>query len=214
MVILLMGPPGSGKGTQAELICQHYAFEHVSTGDLIRAEIASDSEHAGAMRALINRGKLISNELIFALIINKVCDSSKNYLCDGFPRTHEQAVMLDDFLSLQGMKVDAAVNITVPDMVIVQRLSGRLTCRVCKSIYNVHYNPPLLPDVCDNCSSPLEKRTDDSADIVAARLADYHVQSMPILDYLGRKGGLFYVAGDRAPGDVFAEVEKILKKDH
>ncbi len=214
MVIVLMGPPGCGKGTQARFVCQGYPFVHVSTGDLVRAEIASSSHDSIQMKSLINAGKLIPNEMVFNLIMKSLSDPSRSYLCDGFPRTLDQAVMLDAFLNESGLKVDAVVNINVPDEVILKRLSGRLSCGVCKTIFNSHFNPPVQKDTCDNCSARLERRSDDAPAVVTARLSDYHMKSVPILDYFRSKNVLFDVSGDRSSGDVFAEVEKILKKDH
>lgn len=213
MVVLLMGPPGCGKGTQSKFICEEFTFNHISTGDLIRQEIASGSERAKALKDTISKGELVSDDVIFALLGDRL-QGSDNYLFDGIPRTLAQAKELESLLNRLEMKIDAAINFDVPDADIVKRLSGRLTCADCKSIFNLHFNPPAKVGVCDNCGGELVQRVDDTPEAVQNRLNGYHKLSTPVLDYLQGLEVLSRVDGARAPERVFADVEKILKKQH
>ncbi|USO01058.1 MAG: nucleoside monophosphate kinase [Alphaproteobacteria bacterium] len=214
MVVLLMGPPGCGKGTQAKLLVEKHGFSHISTGDLIRAEAYSQSDRARDLRETIDQGNLVSDEIILDLVSEKLSNPQKAYLCDGFPRTLSQVYGLDTVLCNKSMRISAVVHFHIPDDLIIERLSGRLSCVQCKAIYNLLYNPPTNNLICDACGANLLQRSDDEPAAIRKRLTLHHEKSAPILAVYEGRGILHTISGAPSPEAVFGALEKILKNTH
>ena len=208
MILVLLGPPGSGKGTYASILTGRLGIPHVSTGDLVREEVKAGTEVGKMIEEYNRRGELVPDGTILELLKKRVSkpDCSKGFILDGFPRTLKQAE------ALEGMaKVDAVVNLDVPDEVIVDRLSSRLICRNCGAIYNEKTLKPKRPGVCDKCGGPLYKREDDKPDVVKERLKVYREKTKPLIDFYERRGLLVNVRCEEAavpPGRVADKIEK------
>jgi adenylate kinase len=183
MYLILLGAPGTGKGTQATVIAQKFGWTHVSTGDMLREEVARGSELGAKAKGFMDAGALVPDDLVIAMLVDRVNRDtlSKGFVFDGFPRNLAQAQALDKALDQDGKRIDMALNITVPDEELVQRLSGRWLCRSCGAIYHEVTNPPREPGKCDRCGGELYQRDDDKAETVRARLE----KQMPPADLLG-----------------------------
>lgn len=202
-VVILLGPPGSGKGTQAVRLTKELGIPHISTGDLFRENMSKDTELGKRAKSYINSGKLVPDELVLEMLFDRVSrpDAANGYLLDGFPRTLPQAEALDKHL---GMNTNLVVlDLEVPDEVIVKRAEGRLTCKGCGSVYNRHFSPPAKEGVCDKCGGELIQRPDDRAEVVQERLRVYHNQTKPLVEYYAKKGVLSHVDGTQSPDQVF-----------
>ncbi len=185
MKLILLGPPGGGKGTQAKRIIEKLKIPQISTGDLLRAEAASGSSLGKKLKEYMDLGKLGPDDLIIEIIKNRIAqpDCAKGYIFDGFPRTMPQALALDKITS-----VDVALNIKVPDHEIVGRLTSRRTCKKCGAIYNLKSIPPMVAGKCDKCDGELFQRDDDNEKTVMNRLNIYHTQTAPLIDFYRKKG--------------------------
>lgn len=202
-VVILLGPPGSGKGTQAVRLTKELGIPHISTGDLFRENISKDTELGKRAKTFMNAGKLVPDEVVLDMLFDRVSrpDCEKGYLLDGFPRTLPQAAALDKFLA---SNVDLVVlDLEVPDEVIVKRAEGRLTCKSCGSVYNRYFTPPVKEGVCDKCGGELIQRPDDKAEVVQERLRVYREQTFPLVEYYTKKGVLKRVDGTQSPDAVF-----------
>jgi adenylate kinase len=211
--IILLGPPGAGKGTQAKRLEEKYGLIQLSTGDMLRAERASGSELGRRVQAIMDAGQLVSDDIVIALIAARIdqLGQSKGVILDGFPRTVPQAEALDQMLREKGLKLDHVIEMTVDDSVLVDRISGRFSCKKCRASYHDRTHLPKVPGTCDVCGShEFERRADDNAETVKARLVAYHEQTVPILAYYRAKGLLRSVDGMAAIDDVTAQMEKIL----
>lgn len=202
--VLIMGPPGAGKGTQSSHLVEHYGLRHISTGDLLREVVASGSDLGVEAKRCMDAGNLVPDELIVGMIRELVdtLDAQTGILLDGFPRTEPQAVALDAMLDALGRGVDVALDIKVPDDVIVERLSGRWICRVCGTPYNVNTRPPKVPGVCDIDGGELYQRDDDTPEAVLNRLEVYERQTAPVTDHYRKADVLVEIDGDQAARDV------------
>lgn len=209
-VIILLGPPGSGKGTQASKISEALRIPHISTGDLFRENLKKDTELGKRARVFMDKGQLVPDEIVLEMLFTRVAqpDSRKGYLLDGFPRTIPQAEALDRHLD-KGTKV-LALNLDVSDETIFKRMAGRLTCRSCGNIQNRFLSPPQKAGICDKCQGELYQRTDDAEDVVKERLRVYHNQTEPLISYYQKKGVLINVNGENPPEQVFKELMKSL----
>ena len=208
-VIILLGPPGGGKGTQAVRLSADLRLPHVSTGDLFRENRAQGTELGKRAQGYMDSGKLVPDELVLDMLFDRVSrpDCQGGYLLDGFPRTIPQATALDARL---GPKVSVqAVNLRVPDSVLVERVVGRRTCKQCGNIHHIKNSPPKVAGRCDKCGSELVQRTDDSAEVVQKRLATYREQTQPLEGYYQKKGCLSEVDGNRAPDEVFSALKRL-----
>lgn len=203
-VVLLIGPPGAGKGTQAGTVARLVDVAHVASGDLLREVIKQDSESASQIRAYMDRGELVPDELTLGIVMARLAerDAENGFILDGFPRTVIQARALDERLAAEGRHLDRVINLVVPEDVLLARLSGRWLCRDCHTSYHAIFSPPTTPGVCDRCGGPLYQRADDTLETAKRRLEVYDQATRPVLDYYGKTGILVEVPGDRSVGEV------------
>jgi len=215
-VLILLGPPGAGKGTQARMLEDKFGLVQLSTGDLLREAVAAGTEAGQQAKAVMESGGLVSDEIVLAILKDRMAepDIQKGAILDGFPRTAKQAAALDNLLEEQGMRLGAAISLEVDDEAMVERVSGRYTCAACGEGYHDSFKQPAVAGVCDKCgSTEFKRRADDNAETVGARLAAYHEQTAPLITYYQEKGALKRVDAmgeiDRIAGDLSAIVEDV-----
>ncbi len=214
MVIILLGPPGVGKGTQAVRLAEELYAAHVSTGDLLRAARREGTELGQKAQAYMDAGDLVPDELILGLVREHLAgiEPGTAVLFDGFPRTTAQADGLGGVLGELGRRVDGVILFEAPDETLVKRLSGRRSCPDCGAVYNVYYNPPGAEDTCDRCGGSLVHRADDAPDTVTRRLEVYRDQTAPLVaHYDGQAAPLVRVRADRAVDDVYADFREAVE---
>ncbi len=210
MNLILMGPPGAGKGTQAKRLEKNHGIVQLSTGDMLRAEAASGSTIGHKVKGIMDSGNLCPDELIIELIASRIEkeDGRNGFILDGFPRTPRQAEALDKMLKAKGMKIDHVIELAVDDGVLVKRITGRYTCAKCGTGYHDEFQKPAKPGVCDKCGGrEFNRRADDTAETVRARLKAYHEQTAPVIAYYRKKGVMKSVDGMAAIDDVAAAVD-------
>ena len=214
MKIVLLGPPGAGKGTQAEVLTKKLLVPHISTGDMFRAAIKNGTAMGIEAKSYMDRGQLVPDEVTVGIIKDRIAqpDCSGGFLLDGFPRTIAQAEALDQLLADKG-GLDAVLNISVPLEKLVERLTGRRMCRKCGAIYHMLYNAPAKEGVCDACGGELYQRDDDKLETVTNRLDVYEAQTAPLIGYYEQQGKLFTVNGDQPINAVLADLGKALGQD-
>ena len=212
MKIIMLGAPGAGKGTQAKKIAEKYSIPHISTGDIFRANIKNNTELGQKAKTYMDKGELVPDELVVDLIMDrfKEADCANGYVLDGFPRTIIQARKLADICSMFNFKIDAVINLDIPEDVLVKRLSGRRTCADCGKSYHIVYNPPKKEGVCDVCGGELILRDDDKAETVKKRLDVYHEQTAPLIAHYKEAGSLHEIDGTQDIKVVFEEIKSIL----
>jgi adenylate kinase len=211
--IVLLGAPGSGKGTQAERIAPAFGLPHVSTGDILRGAVKGGTELGVAAQRFMDSGELVPDAVVIGIIRERLIepDTAAGFMLDGFPRTLEQAAALDEMLAGAGRALGLVLLIDVPEEELVQRLAGRRACRSCGRGYNVVFDPAKVEGVCDVCGGELFQRDDDNEATVRNRLAVYRRQTEPLIGYYRDKGILSTVyGGGRNPDQVFADVETLL----
>lgn len=208
MKVIMLGAPGAGKGTQAKKLAERYQIPHVSTGDIFRANIKNETELGKKVKSYLDTGALVPDELTVDLLMDRIAqpDCAKGYILDGFPRTLTQAEKLTEALAVQGGDVDFAVNIDVPDENIVRRMSGRRVCPSCGASYHVEHIPPKTEGICDRCGAALIVREDDREETVMKRLAVYHEQTQPLIDYYRAKELVLDIDGTKAMDEVFEAI--------
>lgn len=190
MKIILLGPPGAGKGTQCKRIVDKYGLAHLSSGDILRAERAAGSELGRKARQYMDSGGLVPDDLIIDMMIGAIQKASKaGYVLDGFPRTVAQARGLDEALEKAGEQIDAVLSLEVPDEAILERMTGRRSCPKCGAVYHIKYNPPKQDGVCDADQTQLVQRKDDTPEVVSNRLKTYHEQTAAVLEYYQQRQG-------------------------
>jgi adenylate kinase len=211
--ILLLGPPGAGKGTQAKRLEERYGMIQLSTGDMLRAERASGSALGRQVQAIMDAGKLVSDDIMIALIASRIAGlKGKGFILDGFPRTVPQAQALDEMLEKNGIALDRVIELTVDEDALIDRISGRFSCKSCGASYHDRYHQPKEPGRCDICgSTDFVWRPDDNAETVKARLKAYREQTAPILPYYRAKGLLRSIDGMADIDSVAQQIETILK---
>lgn len=201
MKLVVLGAPGAGKGTQGRNLANYYGIAHISTGDLLRAEIANQTDIGISISERMDKGLLLPDVLVTGLLEErlKLDDCKNGFILDGYPRTIEQAFILDEFID---GTIDGAVSVDVDDDVIIERMSGRYMCSDCGSIYHLHYHPPKNAGICDLCGGKLIQREDDKARTVKLRLQTYHEITEPIIEYYRNKGLLTTVSGIGDIGEI------------
>lgn len=204
MRLVLLGPPGAGKGTQARMLETRLGAPQVASGDLLRAAVRNRTALGLKAKGFMDKGALVPDELVLGLIDERLnqADARDGFILDGFPRTVAQAETLASMLAARGQKLDRVVAIIVPDEEIVKRISGRRTCRNCGAMYHVIYDPPRNMDMCNSCNGELYQREDDAEDTVRARLEVYAASTRPLLDHYGRMGLLARIEGIGRPEEI------------
>ncbi len=214
MNIILLGPPGAGKGTQAKKIAEHYSLPHISTGDILRENISNNTSLGLKAKSYMAKGELVPDELLITIIRDRLSkpDCSKGFLLDGYPRTVPQADALQMILTESNKKLDVVLNIDVDDEELVKRLSGRRVCASCCMSYHMIFNPPEEDEICDNCKGKLYQREDDKPEAIRNRLIVYKKQTQPLIEYYTRKSLLRTVDGGKDIPEIFEDIKKILEK--
>ena len=212
MRIILVGPPGAGKGTQAEKIVAKYNVAHLSTGDILRANVKAGTELGKKAKSFMDAGALVPDDVIVGMMRGRLAeDDCKNgFILDGFPRTVPQAEALDSLLAEMGIKLDGVILLDVDDDTVVERLCGRRMCKKCGRIFHVSFKPSTKGDLCDVCGGELYQRDDDKESVIRQRLAVYHSQTAPRVDYYGKAGLLLRVPGAEAGDKVLGHIEAML----
>jgi len=213
MNLILLGPPGAGKGTQAKRLEQSHGLIQLATGDMLRAAVASGSDLGRRVKAIMESGALVSDDIIIEMIAARIAepDCSEGFILDGFPRTVPQAEALDLMLEEQGRKLDYVILMEVDEPALIERLSGRFTCRNCGASYHDRYHRPKTEGVCDSCgSTDLVHRADDRPEALATRFAAYRNQTAPILPYYRDRGILRRVDGMASMDEVTRQIEAVL----
>ena len=214
MHLILLGPPGAGKGTQSDYLRDTYHLNKLSTGDMLRAEVASGSPRGQELQDIMSAGQLVPDPVMIELIRDAINqpESANGFILDGFPRTTGQAEALDAMLSTEGKDLDHVIELRVDDAKMVERISGRFSCAGCGEGYNDHFKTPEKEGVCDRCgATEFKRRADDKAETVAKRLDSYHAATAPLLPYYSGKGLLRSVNGMGEIGAVTQEIEGIVK---
>ncbi len=214
MRIVLLGPPGSGKGTQGQRLAKHYGIPGISTGDLLREAVAAGTPLGKAAKAVMDAGQLVSDEIVLGVIRERLsrADTGKGFILDGFPRNLAQAEQLDELLLQLGKPIDLALLIDVDVDTIMQRLFGRRICVSCGASYNIFYAPPKMDDRCDLCGGRLRRRSDDNEETIGNRLRIYETQTLPVVEYYREQGCLREVQGIGEADDVFRAVLKVVEE--
>ncbi len=211
--IVLLGPPGAGKGTQAEVISEKLGLIHVSSGDLFRENIKNNTELGVIAQGYINRGELVPDEVTIGMVQNRLTqpDNKNGALLDGFPRTPAQAQALDSMLQSRGAAIKVVPYITVPEVALIERLSGRWTCRAASHVFHSIYNPPRKNGVCDVDGSELYQREDDKPETVLNRIQVFNKQTQPLIAYYRGKGLLVEIDGTQEIGKVTSDLIKAIE---
>ena len=212
MHILLMGPPGAGKGTQAAELVKAFAIPHISTGDMFRAAIKGGTELGKLANSYIKDGKLVPDEVTIGIVRERLAkdDCKKGFILDGFPRTVEQADALNGILQDLGLSLTRVLNINVPAADLIARAVGRRICKKCGATYHVEFNPPKQDGICDECGSELFQRADDTEETMKNRLSVYEASTKPLIDYYEKAGVYTEVDGRQAIDKVTAELIAVL----
>jgi adenylate kinase len=210
--VVLLGPPGAGKGTQAKLLQERFGGCQISTGDILRKAVAEQTALGKQAAQFINQGVLVPDGLIVDLVAERLKekDCEKGFILDGFPRTIAQAQSLQTILKKMGLALDCVLSVEVPQSVIVERLAGRRTCKRCGALFHVTLDPPAKPGVCDRCGGALYQRDDDREETIAARLKVYKTQTAPLMGYYQQRGMLRAIDGVGTVDEIRSRVQKAL----
>ncbi len=212
MNLILLGPPGAGKGTQAKRLIDAYGIPQISTGDMLREAVKNQTQLGLEAKKYMDAGQLVPDEVVIGLVKERLAqpDCAKGFMLDGFPRTVAQAEELDKVLAEMGKAIDHVISIEVPNEELIGRLTGRRTCRNCGAGYHVIFDPPKVEGKCDKCGGELYQRDDDNEATVANRLKVYESQTKPLIDYYQAKGLLRPIDGVGSIEDIFARIKAVL----
>jgi adenylate kinase len=210
MNIILLGPPGSGKGTQAKMLMEIYTIPQISTGDILRAAVANQTALGKKAKECMNKGALVPDELVVKIVEERLkeSDCGRGFILDGFPRTVAQAEALDRL----NIKIEAAVNVAVGNDELMKRLTGRRTCRTCGAMYHIYFNAPRRDGVCDTCNGELYQRDDDKEETIQTRLVVYEQQTNPLISWYQKKNIVYSVDGIGTVQEIFGRITGALKK--
>jgi adenylate kinase len=213
MDIILLGPPGSGKGTQAKMIAEKYKVKHISTGDILRENVRNGTPLGVEAKKFMDSGKLVPDSLLIDIIKDRLAkpDVKAGWMLDGYPRTTPQAEALDKILPALGQKIDVVLNVDVPDAELIKRVTGRRMCK-CGTTYHVQFNPPKVAGKCDACGADLYQRADDTEATVKERLQAYHAQTQPLIDFYNKRGIVANINGTGDIKAIFGNIAKALDK--
>jgi adenylate kinase len=213
-ILVFLGAPGAGKGTQAKRLVEKYGIPQISTGDLLRAAVAAGTALGKEAKSYMDRGELVPDSVVLGMVKERLSqdDCKKGFILDGFPRNVAQAEALDKMLAEMNMPLDIALNLDVPFDDLMKRLTGRRTCKSCGQMYNVYYSPSKVEGKCDKCGGELFQRDDDKEETIKKRLDVYRAQTEPLIDYYSKKGILKSVSGTGSIDEIFNSICAILEK--
>ena len=214
MKLILVGPPGSGKGTQAKMLIEKYSVPQISTGDILREAVKEGSPLGKKAKTLMDKGSLVPDELVVGIIEERLKkpDCKGGFILDGFPRTVAQAEALDSILEKMSLEIDHLLNIEVDDGELLKRLTGRRTCKSCGRGYHIIFDPPAKENVCNECDGDLYQRDDDKEDTIKSRLKVYHDQTAPVVDFYKKKNLSRTIDGLGKIGEVFTRITDTINK--
>lgn len=214
MFMIIMGPPGAGKGTQAVNIVEQYKVPHISTGDMFREAMKNETEMGKLAKSYIEAGNLVPDDVTIGIVRERLSqnDCANGFLLDGFPRNESQAVALDNILNDLNKKLDFAINIKVDNEKLIKRIVGRRICKNCGATFHIEFNKPKQEGICDCCNEALIQRKDDTVETASNRLNVYDLQTAPLLDYYSKQGLLVNVNGDQSLEKVFSDIKAGLTK--
>ena len=214
MNLILLAPPAAGKGTQSEILKEKYNLNHISTGDLLREEIATNSDLGKEIAKVINSGGLVNDDLMLKILENKIKNSNSNgIIFDGFPRNTVQAKMLDELLNKYNMKIDYVFNLNIEKEVAMKRALGRLLCSKCNTIYNIYRDTFIKEGFCNKCNSKLDKRDDDNEEAFNKRFDTFFEKTKPLIEFYKEKQILYDIYCKNKKEDTFIQIQEIIEKE-
>ena len=214
MNVLIIGAPGTGKGTMSDLIISDYKLIHISTGDMLRSAVANKSEVGLKAAEYMNKGLLVPDEIIHGVIVERLSQSdilNGGFILDGYPRNLEQAKDLNTILESINLKIDSVIDLELDESILVDRITGRRTCGDCKAIYHIKSKPSKLEGICDVCGGKLTQRKDDTEESLKERLGEYHKNTQPVIEYYKEKGLVSVINADQAKENVYADIKTVLE---
>jgi adenylate kinase len=213
MILILLGAPGVGKGTQGQLISEEYGIPQISTGDILRKEVKEETELGKKAKSYMDSGALVPDDVIVGMMEKRIKedDCKKGFILDGFPRTTAQAEALDVMLKNNSLELDSVLLIDVPEDEIIERLTGRRVCVKCGAVYHLKYNPPKTDGICDKCGSQLIQRDDDTEAVVRNRLKVYQDSTAPLINYYEKTGKLIKIEGTGNINEIFGNIKSVLQ---
>ena len=214
MRIVMLGAPGAGKGTQAKKLIEEFGIPQISTGDILRANIAQGTPLGKEAKGYMDKGELVPDKVVLGLVEDRLKkpDCQKGFILDGFPRNTAQAEALDGMLAGIGMPLKLAISVDVPFEDLMKRLTGRRTCRTCGQMYNIYFTPPKKEGVCDKDGGELFQRDDDKEETIKKRLQVYESQTAPLIDYYSKKGIVRKIAGTGSISDIYGKIKAEVEK--